>query len=54
MAPSGSPDNSVPAVIRAPSCLFFLDVAFWRAAMIGFRTWFEREPPNGGLGTCEH
>ena len=39
-----SPDGSLPAEARALSCRFFLDVAFCRAAMIGFRAWLKREP----------
>jgi hypothetical protein len=38
------PDGSLPAEARALSCRYFLDVAFCRAAMIGFRAWLKREP----------
>ena len=37
-------DGSLPAEARALACRFFLDVAFCRAAMIGFRAWLKREP----------
>ena len=37
-------EGSLPAEARAHSCRFFLDVAFCRAAMIGFRAWLKREP----------